>query len=47
VRYDFVPERNDELMAKKGEAIVLIAHSHHDWFVAKPIGRLGGREFVR
>ncbi|PLW34184.1 hypothetical protein PCANC_16430 [Puccinia coronata f. sp. avenae] len=42
VRYDFVPERNDELMAKKGEAIVLIAHSHHDWFVAKPIGRLGG-----
>ncbi|OAV96785.1 hypothetical protein PTTG_03563 [Puccinia triticina 1-1 BBBD Race 1] len=42
VRYDFHPERNDELLAKKGEAIVLIAHSHHDWFVAKPIGRLGG-----
>ncbi|KNZ63999.1 hypothetical protein VP01_1077g7 [Puccinia sorghi] len=42
VRYDFVPERHDELQAKKGEAIILIAHSHHDWFVAKPIGRLGG-----
>ncbi|KAA1076564.1 hypothetical protein PGT21_011779 [Puccinia graminis f. sp. tritici] len=42
VRYDFHPERNDELLAKKGEAIVLIAHSHRDWFVAKPIGRLGG-----
>lgn len=42
VRYDFVPEKSDELQARKGEAIVLIAHSHHDWFVAKPIGRLGG-----
>ncbi|WWC66690.1 uncharacterized protein I206_100594 [Kwoniella pini CBS 10737] len=42
VQYDFHAERPDELDAKKGEPIVVIAQSNHEWFVAKPIGRLGG-----
>ncbi|OLL26431.1 Protein scd2/ral3 [Neolecta irregularis DAH-3] len=42
VQYDFVAERPDELDAKAGEAIIVIAQSNHEWFVAKPIGRLGG-----
>ncbi|KAI8456454.1 hypothetical protein BY996DRAFT_6412380 [Phakopsora pachyrhizi] len=42
VRHDFRAERADELGARRGEAIILIAHSQHEWFVAKPIGRLGG-----
>ncbi|KXH41435.1 SH3 domain-containing protein [Colletotrichum nymphaeae SA-01] len=42
VMYDFVAERADELEAKAGEAIIVIAQSNPEWFVAKPIGRLGG-----
>ncbi|KAF7723691.1 bud emergence protein 1 [Apophysomyces ossiformis] len=42
VLYDFKAERSDELQAKQGEAIVVIAQSSAEWFVAKPIGRLGG-----
>ncbi|WVQ80347.1 hypothetical protein IAT38_002452 [Cryptococcus sp. DSM 104549] len=42
VQYDFQAERPDELDAKKGEPIVVIAQSNDEWFVAKPIGRLGG-----
>ena len=42
VQYDFVAERADELDAKRGEPIIVIAQSNHEWFVAKPIGRLGG-----
>ncbi|KAI2636061.1 hypothetical protein GGS21DRAFT_489779 [Xylaria nigripes] len=42
VLYDFQAERPDELEAKAGEAIIVIAQSNPDWFVAKPIGRLGG-----
>lgn len=42
VLYDFAAERADELEAKSGEAIIVIAQSDKDWFVAKPIGRLGG-----
>lgn len=42
VMYDFVAERPDELEAKQGEAIIIIAQSNPEWFVAKPIGRLGG-----
>lgn len=42
VQYDFNAERPDELEAKAGEAIVVIAQSNPEWFVAKPIGRLGG-----
>lgn len=42
VQYDFKAERPDELEAKTGEAIIVIAQSNPEWFVAKPIGRLGG-----
>lgn len=42
VSYDFVAERPDELDAKAGEAIIVIAQSNPEWFVAKPITRLGG-----
>ncbi len=42
VIYDFAAERPDELEAKAGEAIIVIAQSNPEWFVAKPIGRLGG-----
>lgn len=42
VMFDFNAERSDELNAKAGEAIIVIAQSNPEWFVAKPIGRLGG-----
>lgn len=42
VQYDFFAERPDELDAKAGEAISVVAQSNREWFVAKPIGRLGG-----
>ena len=42
VMYDFKAERQDELEAKEGEAIIVIAQSNPEWFVAKPITRLGG-----
>ena len=31
VQYDFQAERPDELDAKKGEPIVIIAQSNHEW----------------
>lgn len=42
VAYDFKAERPDELDAKEGEAIIVIAQSNSEWYVAKPITRLGG-----
>jgi bud emergence protein 1 len=42
VMYDFKAERPDELDAQAGEAIVVISQTNHEWFIAKPIGRLGG-----
>lgn len=42
VQYDFKAERPDELSAQAGEAIIVIAQANYEWFVAKPIGRLGG-----
>ena len=42
VQYAFKAERPDELQAEAGEAIIVIAQSNPEWFVAKPIGRLGG-----
>ncbi|KAF9411203.1 bud emergence protein 1, partial [Entomortierella beljakovae] len=42
VLYDFGAERPDELDAKVGDAILVIAQSNDEWYVAKPIGRLGG-----
>ena len=42
VMYDFEAQRADELGATKGEQIIIIAQSTPEWFVAKPIVRLGG-----
>lgn len=42
VKYDFAAERDDELGAQAGEPIIVMAQSNFEWFVAKPIGRLGG-----
>lgn len=42
VKFDFAAERADELEAAAGEPIIVIAQSNYEWFVAKPIGRLGG-----
>lgn len=41
VLHDFVAERTDELDAKAGDSISVVAQSNREWFVAKPIGRLG------
>ncbi|KZS97543.1 hypothetical protein SISNIDRAFT_449062 [Sistotremastrum niveocremeum HHB9708] len=41
VMHDFTAERPDELDAKAGDNISVVAQSNREWFVAKPIGRLG------
>ncbi|KAI0643757.1 hypothetical protein C8Q79DRAFT_928252 [Trametes meyenii] len=41
VLHDFTAERADELDAKSGDVITVVAQSNREWFVAKPIGRLG------
>ncbi|KAF8803763.1 hypothetical protein BYT27DRAFT_7214365 [Phlegmacium glaucopus] len=41
VLHDFVAERADELDAKRGDLITVVAQSNREWFVAKPIGRIG------
>ncbi|KAG9317619.1 hypothetical protein JVU11DRAFT_1829 [Chiua virens] len=41
VLHDFLAERADELDAKAGDPISVVAQSNREWFVAKPIGRLG------
>jgi bud emergence protein 1 len=41
VQHDFVAERPDELDAKAGDHISVVAQSNYEWFVAKPITRLG------
>lgn len=41
VLHDFVGERDDELDARSGDPITVVAQSNREWFVAKPIGRLG------
>lgn len=34
VQYDFAAERPDELDAKAGEPIIVIAQSNHEWYVS-------------
>ncbi|KAK0467967.1 uncharacterized protein EV420DRAFT_1502138 [Desarmillaria tabescens] len=41
VLHDFEAERADELDAKQNDNITVVAQSNREWFVAKPIGRLG------
>ena len=39
VQYDFVAEWPNELDAKVGDAISVVAHSGREWLVARPIAR--------
>lgn len=41
VIHDFTAERPDELDAKANDPITVVAQSNEEWFVAKPIGKLG------
>lgn len=41
VLHDFNAERADELDARSGDPVTVVAQSNREWFVAKPIGRLG------
>ncbi|KAI0721922.1 hypothetical protein C8T65DRAFT_629663 [Cerioporus squamosus] len=41
VLHDFTAERADELDARSGDPVTVVAQSNREWFVAKPIGRLG------
>ena len=41
VQHNFEAERPDELDAKAGDPITVVAQSNYEWFVAKPISRLG------
>jgi bud emergence protein 1 len=44
--YDFVAERPDELDIAAGENLIICAHHDYEWFIAKPINRLGGPGLV-
>jgi bud emergence protein 1 len=46
VRYDFNAQHPDELEAKSGEKVTIIAQSDLKWFVAKPIGRPGEQGLI-
>lgn len=46
VLYDFKAEKSDELTAYVGENLFICAHHNYEWFIAKPIGRLGGPGLV-
>ncbi|ORX62541.1 hypothetical protein DM01DRAFT_1330668 [Hesseltinella vesiculosa] len=46
VLYDFDAQQADELSCKADDRIVLLAHCNDEWYVAKPIGRLGGPGLV-
>jgi bud emergence protein 1 len=41
VLHDFEAERSDELDARSGDMVSVVAQSNREWFVAKPIGKLG------
>lgn len=44
--YNFSAERPDELDIVPGENLVICAHHEYEWFIAKPITRLGGPGLV-
>ncbi|KAF8001338.1 hypothetical protein HF325_003839 [Metschnikowia pulcherrima] len=44
--FDFKAEREDELDISAGENLVICAHHDYEWFIAKPITRLGGPGLV-
>ncbi|AMD20802.1 HDR060Cp [Eremothecium sinecaudum] len=46
VLYDFKAEKSDELTVFAGENLFICAHHNYEWFITKPIGRLGGPGLV-
>lgn len=44
--YEFKAERDDELDIMPGENLIICAHHDFEWFIAKPINRLGGPGLV-
>ncbi|CAI5759294.1 unnamed protein product [Candida verbasci] len=44
--YEFNAERDDELDILPGENLIICAHHDYEWFIAKPINRLGGPGLV-
>nr|2KYM_A Chain A, Bud emergence protein 1 [Lodderomyces elongisporus NRRL YB-4239] len=44
--YEFKAERDDELDVSPGENLSICAHYDYEWFIAKPINRLGGPGLV-
>lgn len=44
--YAFKAERDDELDVDEGENLIICAHHDYEWFIAKPINRLGGPGLV-
>lgn len=44
--YEFKAEREDELDIIPGENLIICAHHAFEWFIAKPINRLGGPGLV-
>lgn len=44
--YDFKAERDGELDIAKDENLIICAHHAYEWFIAKPINRLGGPGLV-
>ncbi|CUM68552.1 uncharacterized protein PRCAT00006278001 [Priceomyces carsonii] len=44
--YEFKAERDDELDVTPGENLIICAHHDFEWFIAKPITRLGGPGLV-
>lgn len=46
VLYGFKAEREDELDITPGENLIICAHHDFEWFIAKPINRLGGPGLV-
>lgn len=44
--FDFKAERDDELDIAKDENLIICAHHGYEWFIAKPINRLGGPGLV-
>ena len=44
--FDFKAERPDELDLQTGENLIICAHHDYEWFIAKPITRLGGPGLV-
>ncbi|KAK6464118.1 Bud emergence mediator [Scheffersomyces coipomensis] len=46
VLYEFIAEREDELNIYPGENLIICAHHEFEWFIAKPINRLGGPGLV-